>query len=127
MVLDFADYLCKGFSSDILVLENSYGRIILYISKEKIEKPSDKELKVLKNADTSYCVPLSRKMEKELNIDMKKVEHIPVNEREVYTIYEFTYLSQKVYIVEYYEGYGLTYTYHVYNTYDEALSSVFLG
>ena len=125
MVLNFDNYICRGFSSDILILENGYGRIVLYVSEKKVEKPSDKELKVLKNADTSYCQPLTRKMEKELSMDMKVLYTTEFQPRTYYTIYLFTYRNINVYILEYYDGASAEYKYYVYSSLIDAISAIY--
>jgi hypothetical protein len=126
MVLDFDDYLCRGFSGDILILEKEYyGRIVLYVNGNKIEKPSEKELKVLKNADTSYCEPITRKMEKELNITMKVLYTTEFQPRNYYTIYLFTYGNTQIYIMEYYDGASAEYKYQIYSSLVDAVSAIY--
>jgi hypothetical protein len=119
-------YICKGFCSDILYIDvDSYGRIILYVSPHGIEKPTDKELKLLKESDTDYCEYLTREMEKSLNIKMEIIYTTQFKPRNYYTIYLFTYQNKQIYILEHYDGASASYCYHIYNSLIDAISAIF--
>jgi hypothetical protein len=123
--MNYPAYICHGFSSDILYIDVSYGMIILYVSQNGIEKPTDKELRLLKESDTDYCEYLTREMEKSLNIKMEIIYTTQFKPRNYYTIYLFTYMGKQVYILEHYNGASATYNFQVYEKLIDAISAIY--
>jgi hypothetical protein len=99
--------------------------LILYISPHGIEKPTDKELKLLKESDTDYCEYVTREMERELNISMETLYTTQFKPRNYYTIYLFTYKKKKAYILEHYDGASATYNFQVYEKLTDVISTIF--
>ncbi len=94
-------YLC-GNGEIFVITVHGYGNIVLRVSANGITKPEKETIKKYGNEDNlpNDCKPLFKKEIKELNISLKKLDYILLDERDEYTIYEFTYRNLKVYIVE---------------------------
>jgi hypothetical protein len=118
-------YIC----GNIIVFDDRYyGRIVLTVNDNKIEKPSKRTISEFQLSDAlDNCKVITNDIAKLLNISLKKIEDIMLDERESYTIYEFTYMTLKAYIVEYYNGYSGDFKYDIYNDLDDARASVFLS
>jgi len=119
-------YLC-GNGNIFVITVHGYGNIVLRISGNGITKPEKEIVRKYGNEDDlpGDCKPLFKKEIKELNVSLKKVDYILLDQRDEYTVYEFTYRNLKAYIVENWNGYSAEWTYNVFKDKDEATFWVF--
>jgi len=117
-------YLCKD--NVLIIEEHGYGNIILEIRGSGINKPGKEILDRYRyEIPSKECRPLLRKDLKELNIRLKKIDYILLDQRDEYTIYEVTYRDLKAYIVENWNGYSAELKFEVFKEKDDAVSWVF--
>jgi hypothetical protein len=117
-------YLCGNI---FVIAVHGYGNIVLEISADGITKPEKEIINRYKDEDDlpEDCKPLFKKEIKELNISLKKVDYILLDERDEYFVYELTYRNLKAYIVENWNGYSAKWDYEVFQDKDEAVFWVF--